>query len=317
MEAEFALRPARLDDAAAITEIHLSVEGERIKSTGSLLERWKAGGPWMAVESCAAHLNHLLRTAGRYAFIAEVKGRPIGEVELYRSREAAPFGGLHLSILYVHRDYQRHRIGTRLLELAIDLARQLGVQQLTTQPETEAEDFYRRHGFRPWMELWEMQAEAKGQFWLPLRALAAYESPPEQLALRIGRYQCGAQAWDDLFPALHLPGWSDLPRRIWKTRLRGAPAILALRRQLNDPAQADGFAWLMPNEPLAPAIHALQALAAAEGYAAVDLLLPQEEAQLGRRKRALAYQTRLQLWHRPLSSEGGRERQLSTLPPQV
>ncbi len=266
--------------------------------TASLLERWRQGGPWMAVESCAVHLNHLLRTPGRYVFVAERAGRVVGEVEAYLSREADTFGGLHLALLYVHRAHQRQGIGSALMGRLVALAGELGLPQITTQPEPKAGAFYRRHGFRPWLTLWEMQAEAQGRWRQRLRTLAAWEEPSARLALRIGRYQCGPQEWENLFPPLHLPGWSDLPRRIWKTHLRGVPVVLALRRQLNDATQADGFAWLPPAFPLEPAIEALQALAAGEGYAAVDLLLPRTEAERGQREGRLAFQTRLQLWRR-------------------
>ncbi len=291
------MRPARLEDAAAITALHWSTVARSPDEVGpDILARWRFGGPWMAVESCAVHLNHLLRTPGRYVFVAEREGRVVGEAEAYLSREAAPFGGLHLALLYVHRACQRQGIGSALMGRLVALACELGLPQITTRPEPKAEAFYRRHGFRPWLTLWEMQAEAKGRWRQRLRTLAAWEEPSTRLALRIGRYQCGPQEWENLFPPLHLPGWSDLPRRIWKTRLRGVPVVLALRRQLNDATQADGFAWLPPEFPLEPAIEALQALAAEEGYAAVDLLLPQAEAERGRRAGRLAFQTRLHLW---------------------
>jgi len=301
--AEFCVRPAHLEDAAEITALHRSTVEGAAAPAASLLERWRQGGPWMAVESCAVHLNHLLRTPGRYVFVAEQAGRVVGELEAYLSHEAAPFGGLHLALLYVHRDHQQQGIGSALMGRLVALAVELGLPQITTQPEPEAESFYRRHGFRPWLTLWEMQAEAKGRWRQRLRALPAWEEPPSRLALRIGRYQCGPQEWENLFPPLCLPGWSDLPRRIWKTHLRGVPVVLALRRQLNDRSQADGFAWLPPELPLEPAIEALQALAAEEGYAAVDLLLPQAEARRGQREGRLAFQTNLQLWRRPVGVE--------------
>ncbi len=295
------LRPARLEDAPAITALHRSVDGGTISPQASLLERWREGGPWMAVESCAVHLNHMLRTPGRYLLVADLEGQVIGEMEGYLTREAPPFDALHIALLYVHRRYQRMGVGRRLLEGAFGLARELGVGYVTTQPEREAENFYRRMGFSPWLTMWEMQAEATGRSWRWRRPLAEWEQPSERLALRIGRYQCGPQEWDNLFPPIHLPGWSDLPRRVWGLRIGGLPAILALRRQLGDASQADGFAWLAPDAPLRPAIGVLQALAAEEGYAAVDLLLPKEIAERGRREGWLAYQTSLQLWRCPLS----------------
>ncbi len=285
----------------AITAIHRSTVEERgWAGEQAILALWRLGGPWMAVESCAVHLNHLLLNPEAFVFVAEVDGRVVGELEAYLSREAVPFGTLHLSLLYIHRAYQRRGIGTALMARLVALARERGAAQITTQPEPSAEPFYRRQGFRPWLTLWEMQAKAEGEWSRRLRPLSAWERPTAALALRIGRYQCGLQEWENLFPPLHLPGWSDLPRRVWKSRLLGAPVVLALRRQLNDTSQADGFAWLPPDLPLPPAVEALQALAAQEDYAAVDLLLPSEVAVSLQRRGKLAFQTEVQLWRLPL-----------------
>lgn len=312
MASELRIRPARLEDAAAITALHWSTVARSPDEVGpDILARWRFGGPWMAVESCAVHLNHLLRLPWGGVLVAEAGDEVIGEAEFYLSREAAPFGGLHLALLYVHRRWQRRGVGSALMAAVIERARAQGLAQITTQPEPEALSFYRRLGFRPWRVLHEMQAEAVWRTMAEPRPLEAWEVPPPSLALRIGRYQCGPQEWDNLFPPLVLPGWSDLPRRVVALRLEGQPVVLALRRQVNDVAQADGFAWLPPAMPLRPAIEALQALAAAEGYAAVDLLLPAEAAEALRERLGLAWQRSLTLWALPL------EGRLSTSAPQV
>jgi hypothetical protein len=122
---------------------------------------------------------------------------------------------------------------------------------------------------------------------------------PEELALRIGRYQCGVQGWISLWPTLYLPGWSDLRRWLWEVELEGTECLLGLREQLTDSHQADAYAWLPPAVPLVPAVSALQSLGAAAGFSAIDLLLPTAHVPELRRTFRLDHQTRVDLWQLP------------------
>jgi len=301
------VRLATLSDAAAITAVHCSTVGvwrdpvTRSSTTYEnlgLFGRWYNGGPWMSVETCAVHLNHML-CQGHLPFVAEVSGTVVGEVEYYIAREPPPFGPyLHVSILYIHKDWQGRGVGRALLNVGIEQAQSLGLTALTTEPEVNSEDFYRRMGFSLWLSAKEMQASVGGGLPGGLTVMLKPRSVPEELALRIGRYQCGAQGWDSLWPVLMLPGWCDLRRKVWHGELQGTPLLLGLREQLSDPQQADGYAWLSPDAPLLPAVSALRALAAAEGFSAVDLLLPEEEVPVLKEALPLAYQTTIALWRR-------------------
>ena len=72
----------------------------------------------------------------------------MGKAEYYVNREPLPFGpSLHLSILYIHKDWQRHGIGRRLIDAGIAEAHELAVSTLTTQPEAKASDFYNQADF--------------------------------------------------------------------------------------------------------------------------------------------------------------------------
>lgn len=301
------IRPARLDDAAAITAVHCSTTSvwrdPRTRQVVpyaalDLFGRWYNGGPWMSVELCAIHLNDLLR-AGHMPLVAEAAGRIVGEAEYYRTVEPPPFGpALHLSVLYVHQEWQHQGVGRALLAVGLELARQQGLPALTTQPETDALAFYRRGQFTPWLAAQEMQLAAEGPPPPGLARLTANPGPPPELALRVGRYQCSALDWEPLWPTLALPGWSNLRREVWRGVLGDVPAVLGLREQLRDPQQADGYAWLPPAAPLSPAVAALAALAAQAGFAAVDLLLPDAALPDLQRTFALAHQTSVELWRR-------------------
>ncbi len=298
------IRPATLADAAAISIVHCSTVNEwrdpytrqpTDEATLNLFGRWYNGGDWMSVETCAIHLNGLL-LHGHLALVAEANGVIIGEAEYYVNREPAPFGPhLHLSVLYIHKEWQGQGVGRTLIEAGVEHARALGCHALTTQPEPEMTGFYRRLDFQPWMRTKEMQTTIGGTS-PPLTQLSQNSGPPEHLALRIGRYQCGVQGWETLWPALAIPELAALRRSVWHGKLDDIPVVLGLREQFRTPTQADGYAWLSPTASLTPVVAALRSLAAREGYSAVDLLLPEDSLPELRTTFKLDYQTTVDLW---------------------
>lgn len=312
---EFTIRPATVKDAPAITAVHCSTVTEWRHPTTrqpvpyAMLDRfgcWYNGGAWMHAELCVRHLDDLL-TRGHLPLVAEAAGQVVGEAEYYINREPSPFGpGLHLSILYVHAAWQGQGIGRRMMEAGIAHARALGLGMLTTQPEKEVLNFYRSAAFAPWHHNKEMQLSVGGAAPSGLIPIRTSTATPDSLALRIGRYQCGEMGWETLWPAWELPGWSDLRRRVWRGTFAGAPVVLGLREQLNDATQADGYAWLPPIAPLMPAVAALRALAAQEGYAAVDMLLPGESLPELRLAFQMDCQTAVDLWRLEIDNKSGK-----------
>lgn len=306
------IRKATLDDVAAITEVHCStVERWRAPRTREVVPyerldlygRWRNGGPWMSRETCAVHLNALLQ-GGHLPLVAEVAGEVIAEAEYYVNREPQPFASLHLSILYVHARWQGQGVGRMLVDRGRQEARGRHLPTITTQPEEGAAPFYTRLGFSPWRCAQEMQLSTRKSAPAPrVRRLERDTRRPEELALRIGRYQCGVQGWSSLWPTLYLPGWSDLRRWLWEVEPEGTECLLGLREQLTDPHQADAYAWLAPEAPLAPAVSALQSLGAAAGFSAIDLLLPTAALSELRQTFRLDYQTRVDLWELPATEE--------------
>ena len=303
------IRPATLADAAAISAVHCStVDAWRDpytrqpvdEATLDLFGRWYNGGAWMSVETCEIHLNGLLRQ-GHLPLVAEIEGIVAGEAEYYVNREPPPFGPhLHLSVLYIHKDWQGQGVGRALIAAGEERARALGCLALTTQPESEMTGFYRRVGFELWRCAKEMQIGTQSAA-LPemspiLLPLSQDSNPPEELALRIGRYQCGVQGWETLWPSLALVELTALRRGAWRGELGGVPVVLGLREQFRNPTQADGYAWLPPSFSLTSAVDALRDLGAREGYSAVDLLLPEDALPELRTTFKLDYQTTVDLW---------------------
>ena len=139
------IRPATLEDVRGIVEVHTA--GERIDS--GIYHRYARGGPWMAPETLAIHLNNLLLDDQLVA-VAELDGKIVGEVEVLFSEE--PIGGkvrrtAHIDVIEVHPDYRGKGIGRALMEFVEDVARERGAEMLTTQPDEDARGFYERLGF--------------------------------------------------------------------------------------------------------------------------------------------------------------------------
>ncbi len=300
----FRLRPATSADAPGITAIHCSQQqvwrDPRTRQPVDYAEldrfgRWANGGPWMDEELCAAHLQRL-EEHGLPAIVADLDGLLIGEAEYYLEQEPEPLGAsLHLSILYVHADWQGRGVGRMLVEAGVALACELGATAITTQPEDDArvQAFYARQGFAPWYQALEMQMSVHPGPYPSLIPLTR-EKPPRGLLLTLGRYQCGTQAWDTLWPPFTLPGWSTLRRGVWHTEM----GVLALREQVFDATQADAYAWLPAGAPLLPVLQALQALGAQLGFQAVDVLLPAAQVPALRQALRLDYQSQVVLWRR-------------------
>lgn len=55
--------------------------------------------------------------------------------------------GGHIHTMFVHKDYQRKGIASRILEQLEQEARKLGVQQLTTEASITARPFFEKRGF--------------------------------------------------------------------------------------------------------------------------------------------------------------------------
>lgn len=303
------IRPATPRDAAAITAVHCShIRVWRRGGTGEAVpydalspyEHWLHGGPWMNAETCAAHLQRWL-DAGHLALVALRGDQLVGEAEFVEDEEPPPYGHvLHLSLLFVDAAHRGQGVGQALVEAGVELARERGCSALTTQPEREAEPFYRRVGFEPWLWLREWQAPAR-EASLPADLRRADDAPypaGQGLALRVGRYQASRHMWHEIADR-PLPERARFSWGRWQARMPGGETLwLGLRAQLLAPTQADGFVWAPPGADLCPAVEALQALAAHMGFAYVDLLLEEPEDRALASALSLEFQTDLTFWRR-------------------
>lgn len=280
------VRLATLEDVEDITAVHCSNVEEWFRWEGgqkapvhyedlAIYQRWRNGGPWMSVETCAVRINHLL-LAGHYPLVAEIGGRVLGEAELFLSEEPPPLGRyLNLSVLYVHRDQQRQGIGSALMEAALSLGRELGCDALTINGTPEAPGFYARFGFRSLLHLQKAWALCR-DYGQPCRAETFWETSYETvegLTMAIGRYQSAREEWEragiDTLALSEIRGRKSARWKLWAGEGR-AYAILA--QTYFDPTVTDAYAWI-ETLPLPLVIKAILSQGKSMGFAKVNLLL--------------------------------------------
>lgn len=151
------IRLATLDDVKGITDVHCSDIDEWFKIEQgkkvavpydrlSIWERYEHGGPWMSIETCAIHLNYLL-LAGQYPIVVEIKGRIIGELELYAGQEKGVLGKTaFIDILEVHKNFRRRGVGRKLVDFANKIAEEMDCETLSVWPDENAIPFYKKCG---------------------------------------------------------------------------------------------------------------------------------------------------------------------------
>ena len=84
-------------------------------------------------------------------FVLRRDGAIVGMINLLFTISTAEGGFvILLEDLVIHKEFQGHGYGTKLLQHAIDFAKQknfLRITLLTDRPENVAQEFFRRHGF--------------------------------------------------------------------------------------------------------------------------------------------------------------------------
>jgi GNAT superfamily N-acetyltransferase len=152
------VRPAGPQDAPGIVAVHQSGVSQwfRYRSDGTRIparledlgpaDRYRNGGPFMAIECALPHLRRLL-SSGQLAFVAETDTEEIvGELELYIGRESDWGRTAHIDMLEVHPHYRRRGAGKALVAAAMDLGKERRTDRLSTNAEKTAIRFYQRCG---------------------------------------------------------------------------------------------------------------------------------------------------------------------------
>lgn len=234
------IRLARLDDAAAITEVHRSHVPRWFRQIGNeqyelsygdltLDEQYGFGGPWMSIETCAVHLNHLL-LRHFLPLIAELDGRVVAGMELFIGREGIRYGkNCHIGLLFVHRDFIGCGIGNKLVDRAVRIAKENDCDTLTVASDERHESFYRHYGF----SFGEMMASL--EVYPARRPVEVIRLPPQVspqsftwgMEMSIGRVQSSALHLSELAESYAIPAYGDIVKKIDYLEIGGAPAMIA------------------------------------------------------------------------------------------
>lgn len=129
------VRPATLDDGAGFRASFEEVAGEGRWLASELPIDWSARTPW----------EELIRSPDTLVLVADGGGRIVGGLGLEVGRHGRADLGMHLV-----EGYRSAGIGSRLMEAAIDWAREVGAHKISLELFTSnerARRLYERHGF--------------------------------------------------------------------------------------------------------------------------------------------------------------------------
>lgn len=150
------LRRASIEDAFGIAECYrsdyLGIDEVLSRFPDTPENLYRFGGVWMHGDSCAEHIE-LFRKYGGEILVAEVDGKVVGHIEVIPdfSRDLGEY--LYISVLMVHRRYRQRGIGTKLVGMAEDYARERGLRCVVVNSEEQSVGFYEKLGFKI-RELW-------------------------------------------------------------------------------------------------------------------------------------------------------------------
>lgn len=286
------IRPAILDDTRAIGALFRSriTAWQRQREDGqiedveyeslSVYERWLHGGAWMAVETGAVFLNHLLLGAG-VPMVAEHGGHVFGYVEAFPNHEADPFGA-HLHVGYlVAPDAETE---DALLDAMMMAARARKLFKLTasTALGEEATAALARRGGEPVYTLQRYTLTARtGQGFYRAVDLAQNDaSVITGWAMPAGRDTSPRYAWETQVQRLFDTMPELAQRRAHRLRLSasGQDVIVYCRQQMYAPRTVDVSMW-SPKGLQPQTVIALSDWAHREGYRTLRLMAGEADAR--------------------------------------
>jgi GNAT superfamily N-acetyltransferase len=234
------VRLARLDDAAAVTGVHLSHVSRWYRQIGdeqydvsysdlTLDEREGFGGPWGSVETCAIHLNNLLLRR-QTPLVAEKDGCIVGEMELFIGREEPPYGmNCHIGVLYVHKDHLGRGIGRQMVRQAVEYAKNARCDTLTVASALVCEEFYRKCGFSFHDTMVEIEVMS-GDYLVELSTMPDHVSVQAftwGMGMKIGRLQSSAYHVFEMGDDFALPSEADYRHVKAFVTVNGNPSLLS------------------------------------------------------------------------------------------
>lgn len=253
------VRQALLGDASGITTIYRSlvpkwgrVNADGIRQTVpyeqlNLYERWQYGGPWLAIETCAVWMGHLLQESDGIPLVAELDGELIGHAEVFISKEAPPYGyHLNISTLCVHQAHQGHGVGRALVDYIHQMAQVLNCQRITVA-YPQPNEFWQTLGYDPFMARQQVKLSTQeGRVFYKAHDLATQDPKQvQQWYMPLGRYQNSREEWERMRWNI----WAGVPQLVesrWHNLvidLTGQPCLAHLHQRDSDPRGVDVRVW--------------------------------------------------------------------------
>jgi len=161
-------------------------------------------GEWLDRDVCRLHM-HLLKEKNEEAFVAELKGKVVGEAEVCLAEEPLPYGRYaFLTTVMVHRNFRRMGIGLALVQRTIQWAQLRGYQAYDTIPENEiSEGLYSKAGLEPIESFSQMRGDIEQLRWEPAKAclkeLSIGDDPSESLLMIARHVDPSVHIWKNAF----------------------------------------------------------------------------------------------------------------------
>jgi hypothetical protein len=286
------IRPAVLDDTAAISALFRRritawqrlLEDGRVEDVPyealSVYERWLHGGAWMAVETGAVFLNHLLLGAG-VPMVMEHGGRVVGYVEAFPNHEVEPFGAhLHVGSLVAPDPEGEDSLLDAMFQAA--RARKLLKLSASTALGEEAPTALTRRGGEPVFTLQRYTLTARtGQGFYRAVELASTDAAViTGWAMPAGRDTSPRHAWETQVQRLFDTMPELAQRKAHRLRLSasGQDVIVYCRQQMFEPRTVDVSMW-SPKSLQPQTVTALRDWAHREGYRTLRLMAGETDAR--------------------------------------
>jgi len=302
------VREATLDDTQDIVAVYqTNPDRPFVQPTEnlSISERYGYGGPWMSVESCAIHLNNMLAW-DHVPLVVEEEGKVIAETEFYIGEDIPPLGTtLDISVLYVHKEFQRQGAGSLLMQEMLSRAKKKKCNYMTVSGGTGAPGFYARFGFSHILNLEAVDCGIPQQInactctsYTP----ADFEKLPKGI-LWIGRFLSPCQKWQEIVDAINKRDAILKERASWPRpvgRYSKSDGFLSFFvPEWGNKSKADVYCW--SEELTRKIVSELLSHARLEGYSHVCLLCHPEVAKLAGDICKSAPRPSWQIWGRKLT----------------
>ncbi|MBZ0304986.1 MAG: GNAT family N-acetyltransferase [Anaerolineae bacterium] len=249
------VRQATLNDVQAVTRLYQSQietwydlqQQPADYESLSLYERWRHGGPWYSIETCAVWLAHLLQENDAIPLVAELDGQVVGQAEVFIGKEPDPYGHhINISTLSVLKTAEGEGVGEALVEYIEQMASVIQCKRVTVANPRPPE-FYESLGFQPLIERFSVvMPAAEGRVFYKARDLN--DSAALQISgwfMPLGRFQnareeCERMRWFiwNGIPPLVEGDWQGLT-----LELTGQPGILHLHQHRDNAARVTARLW--------------------------------------------------------------------------